>query len=53
MISDVAAVTIFLGANDSNNNLNSKQSVPIDEYRQNLIDMVNYLIVSILFDLKI
>ena len=44
MASDTAAVTIFLGANDSNKlELNPRQHVPVEEYKQNLIDMVNYL----------
>ena len=46
MASEVAAITIFLGANDSNNQLNPKQTVPIDEYKQNMIDMVTYLLVG-------
>ena len=46
MAPEIAAITIFLGANDSNNELNSKQMVPIDEYKQNMIEMVKYLLVS-------
>ena len=45
MVKDIAAITIFLGANDSNES-GSKQRVPIAEYKQNLIDMVGYLQVS-------
>ncbi len=44
MAPDIAAVTIFLGANDSNKlELNPRQHVPVEEYKQNLVDMVNYL----------
>ena len=47
MTTDVAAVTIFLGANDSNvKELNPVQHVPLEEYKQNLVDMVEYLMVS-------
>lgn len=46
MAADIVAITIFLGANDSNND-SSKQAVPILEYKQNLIDMGTYLMVSV------
>ncbi|KAL3837171.1 hypothetical protein ACJMK2_022547 [Sinanodonta woodiana] len=40
----IAFVTIFLGANDSvDKSLNPMQHVPLEEYKQNLIDMVDYL----------
>ena len=46
MASDIAAVTIFLGTNDSNNvELYPRPHVPVEEYKQNLIDMISYLIV--------
>lgn len=41
--SDVAMVTIFLGANDSNLPGNSHQHVPAEEYKTHLIDMVEKL----------
>ena len=37
------AVTIFLGANDSNKPENAKQHVPIEEYEKNLSKMVEEL----------
>ena len=45
MVTDIAAITILLGTNDSNES-GSKQRVPIAEYKQNLIDMISYLQVS-------
>ncbi|XP_067687623.1 isoamyl acetate-hydrolyzing esterase 1 homolog [Haliotis asinina] len=40
----VAAVTIFLGANDSNDgDLNPSQHVPLKDYREDLTEMVQYL----------
>ncbi|XP_041371484.1 isoamyl acetate-hydrolyzing esterase 1 homolog isoform X1 [Gigantopelta aegis] len=40
----IAAVTIFLGTNDSNDaTLNSKQHVPLEEYQEGLNEMVEYL----------
>ncbi|XP_060077329.1 isoamyl acetate-hydrolyzing esterase 1 homolog [Ylistrum balloti] len=41
--SDVAMVTIFLGANDSNLPANSHQHVPAEEYKSHLISMVEKL----------
>ncbi|XP_033733061.1 isoamyl acetate-hydrolyzing esterase 1 homolog [Pecten maximus] len=41
--SDIAMVTIFLGANDSNLPANSQQHVPADEYKTHLINMVEKL----------
>lgn len=41
---DIICFVILLGANDSNEPESPKgQYVPIEEYRQNLIDMVSYL----------
>ncbi|OWF53234.1 isoamyl acetate-hydrolyzing esterase 1 homolog [Mizuhopecten yessoensis] len=40
---DVAMVTIFLGANDSNLPANSHQHVPAEEYKTHLINMVEKL----------
>ncbi|XP_071103083.1 isoamyl acetate-hydrolyzing esterase 1 homolog [Haliotis cracherodii] len=40
----VAAVTIFLGANDSNDEvLNPRQHVPLEDYMEDLMEMVEYL----------
>lgn len=40
-------MTIFLGANDSNSfELNQRQHVPLDEYEQNLKDMIDFAMVS-------
>ena len=37
-------VTIFLGANDSvDSEICKKQHVPLEEYKRNLLDMVEYL----------
>ena len=42
--SSTQLVTIFLGANDSVDSvICKKQHVPLDEYKQNLKDMVEYL----------
>ncbi|RUS69497.1 hypothetical protein EGW08_022744 [Elysia chlorotica] len=41
--SETVAMTIFLGANDSNNKeLNPQQHCPLEEYRQGLKDMVEF-----------
>ncbi|KAJ8307031.1 hypothetical protein KUTeg_015115 [Tegillarca granosa] len=40
---DIMMVTIFLGANDSNLSANTHQHVPVSEYKQLLIDMVENL----------
>ncbi|XP_012944695.1 isoamyl acetate-hydrolyzing esterase 1 homolog [Aplysia californica] len=39
---DTVAMTIFLGANDSNNEANVRQHVPLEEYRENMKEMVDY-----------
>ena len=41
--SDVAMVTVFLGANDSNLPTNKEQHVPCEEYQQLLGKMVEKL----------
>lgn len=42
--SETVALTIFLGANDSNNkDLNLQQHVPLEEYRQGLKDMIEFV----------
>uniref|UniRef100_A0A0B7BEA7 Isoamyl acetate-hydrolyzing esterase 1 homolog n=2 Tax=Arion vulgaris TaxID=1028688 RepID=A0A0B7BEA7_9EUPU len=42
---DTVAMTIFLGVNDSNSyELNPRQHVPLDEYRQNLTEMINFAV---------
>lgn len=44
--SEIAAITIFLGANDSNDfESNPRQHVPLAEYCDGLTDMVQYLMV--------
>jgi len=40
---DVAAMTIFLGANDSNDERNVKQHVPLQEYTNNMRSIVEYV----------
>ncbi|XP_050406651.1 isoamyl acetate-hydrolyzing esterase 1 homolog isoform X1 [Patella vulgata] len=41
---NVAGVTLFLGANDSNaGDTNPRQHVPLNEFKQNMADMVEYL----------
>ena len=43
-----AAVTVFLGANDSNDfEPNPQQHVPLAEYREGLTVMVEHLLVSL------
>ena len=42
---ETAAITIFLGANDSNNEQNTRQHVPLAEYRDGLTSMVEHLLV--------
>ncbi len=45
--SSTAAVVICLGANDSNRpDLNPRQHVPLDSYRENIVAIVKYLVVS-------
>ncbi|XP_005112072.1 isoamyl acetate-hydrolyzing esterase 1 homolog [Aplysia californica] len=39
---DTVAMTIFLGANDSNNEANVRQHVPLEEYKENMKEMVDY-----------
>ncbi|CAL4123917.1 unnamed protein product, partial [Meganyctiphanes norvegica] len=40
---DVVAATVFLGANDATDGkLNTQQSVPIDEYRENLKSIIKH-----------
>jgi lysophospholipase L1-like esterase len=47
---DIKLVTIFLGANDSvDSTLCSKQHVPLEEFKQNMKDMIQYLKVSNIF----
>ena len=41
---DTVAFVIFLGANDGSR-LPSRSHVPLDEYQQNLEEMVTYLVV--------
>lgn len=44
MAKDLAAVVILLGANDSNRgDLNPTQHIPLEEYKLNLVHMVEYL----------
>lgn len=48
MAKDLAAVVILLGANDSNRgDLNPTQHIPLEEYKLNLVHMVEYLMVSL------
>ena len=50
---ETVALTIFLGANDSNDvALNPHQHCPLEEYRQGLKDMVEFAMVSLVFALK-
>lgn len=42
-VNDLAMVTIFLGANDSNLSSNTRQHVPLEEYREHLLTMVETL----------
>ena len=44
-VPNIAAVTLFLGANDSNKP-GSNQHVPLDEFEENMKKMVLALIVS-------
>ena len=37
---NIAMVTIFLGANDSNLPANKQQHVPVDEFKKNLVEIV-------------
>lgn len=37
---NIAMVTVFLGANDSNLPANKQQHVPVDEFKQNLLEIV-------------
>ena len=48
---DISAMTIFLGTNDSSLPTNPRRHVPLDEYVGNLVDMVDYLTVSMSRDL--
>ncbi|KAK7502481.1 hypothetical protein BaRGS_00006434 [Batillaria attramentaria] len=42
---ETVAITIFLGANDSNDfELNSRQHVPLEEYREGLGSMIDHLL---------
>ena len=46
---DAAVVTIFLGANDSNNfETNPRQHVPLEEFKERLTGMVQHLLVKLL-----
>ncbi|XP_064598324.1 isoamyl acetate-hydrolyzing esterase 1 homolog [Liolophura sinensis] len=41
---DILLFTIFLGANDSNDSIiNLRQHVPLEEFKQNLVEIVEYL----------
>ncbi|ESP02992.1 hypothetical protein LOTGIDRAFT_111055 [Lottia gigantea] len=40
---DLAGVTLFLGANDSNNDDNIRQHVPLNEFTTNMTEMIEYL----------
>ena len=43
---DIAMATIFLGANDSNLPENKTQHVPLPDYKQDLKDMVDMMMVT-------
>lgn len=43
---DIAAVVIWLGTNDASLQFNQLLHVPLPEYQENLIAIVNYLTVS-------
>ena len=44
MVSEMVAMVIFLGANDSNlREGNPHQHVPLEDYRKNLLHMIDYL----------
>ena len=47
MAEDIAAITIFLGANDSNDERNVKQHVPLTEYTNNMRTIVEYAMVIV------
>ena len=44
---NAAAITVFLGANDSNDfETNARQHVPLTEYKEGLTAMAEYLLVK-------
>ena len=48
---NIAMVTIFLGANDSNLPANKQQHVPVNEFKQNLVEIVEKIQVLIVLSL--
>ena len=51
---NTAAVTLFLGANDASlKDLNPKQHVPLEEYKENLIWLTNRYAAVVGFDLTL
>ena len=48
---NIAMVTIFLGANDSNLPANKQQHVPVNEFKQNLVEIVEKIQVHVVLSL--
>jgi lysophospholipase L1-like esterase len=48
---NIAMVTIFLGANDSNLPANKQQHVQVNEFKQNLVEIVEKIQVHVVLSL--